>query len=196
MTELAARTIEADIHRLEVGLRQLKIQYDMFFNGALAHEPFELRRDIERIIQRYRTANVGKYSHRFHLNALFSRYNSYSELWNKTVRAREEGDRRQQAGIPGENTPAKCRISDPAKDQGTLRLLHAHYEKLSQKTGGPREIPFDKFVRGISQQAAKLRARTGCDQIELRVETENEKVRLKARPVGSSRQTVRGGTGR
>ena len=86
-------SIEADIHRLEIGIRQLKMQYDMFFAGSLPREPFELRSELESLIRRNSNATIGKYAHRFHFNTLVSRFNTLSELWCKTLRAREEGER-------------------------------------------------------------------------------------------------------
>ena len=86
--------IEDDIAKLVVGLKQLKVQYDMFFNGALPRQPLEMRSNINRIIRRYENAHIQQYHHRFHFNTLVGRYNSLSELWSKTLRNREQGDRR------------------------------------------------------------------------------------------------------
>ena len=50
MTVVRPNTLEALLHRFDVALRELKVKYDQFFAGALDRQPFELRAEIERII--------------------------------------------------------------------------------------------------------------------------------------------------
>jgi hypothetical protein len=44
--------IDAELERLQVGLRQLKVQYDMFFAGSLPRPPVELRSELDKIVKR------------------------------------------------------------------------------------------------------------------------------------------------
>ena len=44
---------EAEMHRLSMEIRQLKIQYDMFFAGSLDREPFVLRGRIQTSFKRH-----------------------------------------------------------------------------------------------------------------------------------------------
>ena len=188
MSERQSVGIEEDIERLEVGLRQLKIQYDMFFAGAVPKQPTELRSELERLIRRYANAPLRKYAHRFHFNSLAARYNSLSELWAKTLKGIEEGERQahgltEKASSQEQRVLAKCRIRDAIREQEILRLLHARFLEARKKAGGNGgSVGFDSFVRGISQQAERLRETSGCDQIELRLVVHEGKVLLKARP--------------
>ena len=91
MHDVVSTELDADLARLQSGIRQLKIQYDMFFAGSIPRQPFELRGEIEKIIRRYSSTPIQKYAPRFHFNSLVSRFNSLSELWAKTIRALEEG---------------------------------------------------------------------------------------------------------
>ena len=52
MQEVVSPEFDADIARLEKGIRQLKIQYDMFFAGSIPKQPLELRNELEKIIRR------------------------------------------------------------------------------------------------------------------------------------------------
>ena len=179
-------SIEADISRLESGIRQLKIKYDMFFAGSLPLQPVELREEIERLILRNSTEPIQRYAHRFHFNSLVNRFNSLSELWGKTIRSREEGER----PIPAvahfrdnrRNDPNRCTISDPEKDRAELKKLHAHYlAERCRAEGKTPNISFEKFVKGISGQASRLRKKSDCPRIELRIVVEDDRVHLKAR---------------
>ena len=180
--------IETDIERLEVGIRQLKIQYDMFFAGAIPRQPVELRTELERLIKRYSNAPIRKYAHRFHLNSLASRFNSLSELWAKTLRGLEEGERSAQASperpqLPEEHVLARCRFQDPVTEQETLKLLHARYLEARRKAEGHAgKISFESFLRGVASQADRLRQSSGCSNVELRLVLHEGKVLLKARP--------------
>ena len=184
--EASTASIESDIARLETRLRELKVQYDMFFNGALPREPFELRHDIERLIKRYSNAPIRKYAQRFHFNSLVSRFNSLSELWTKTIRTLEEGERPAPGSVgrgDGEKILTSCRIHDPVKEQELLRFLHSRFLEARRKIGGANgKVSFREFVRGVSSQAKVLRERSGCDEVELRIIVVDRKVHLRARP--------------
>jgi hypothetical protein len=180
-------SIEADLRRLEVGIRQLKVQYDMFFAGALKREPFELRAEIDRIIKRHANSPIQKYAQRFHLNTLISRYNSLSELWGKTIRSREEGDRPAPALAdregPREQLVARCRFHDSSTDQAELQRLYRRFVETRQRlAAGKRVVSFEKFAQGVSNQSARLQKQSGCAEIELRVVVHDQKVLVKARP--------------
>lgn len=179
--------IEADLQRLEVGIRQVKVQYDMFFAGALNREPIELRGQIDRIIKRHANSPIQKYAQRFHLNTLVSRFNSLSELWGKTIRSREEGDRPAPAMTdlegPREQLVARCRFQDPSTNQAELKRLYTRFAETRRRLdAGKRVVSFEKFALGVSNQSERLRKQSGCAEIELRVVVHDHKVLVKARP--------------
>lgn len=179
--------IEEDIARLEVGIRQLKRQYDMFFAGALDHEPIELRSRLQRLIRRYSDTPIQKYAHRFHFNAMVSRFNSLSELWSKTMRCREEGDRRNHSLADRyqirERLLARCRVNNGQYDEEALHRLHKKFtEARRAENGGKKPVSYEKFVKGISNQTRRLQKESGCAEIELRVVISDQEVQVKARP--------------
>jgi hypothetical protein len=51
----------------------------------------------------------------------------------------------------------------------------------SRLTGRDAAVTYDRFVRGITAQAERLRNSAGCGEIELRLVVEDDKVQLKAR---------------
>jgi hypothetical protein len=179
--------LDGDVLRLETGIRQLKIQYDMFFAGSIPKQPLELRGELERIIKRNSVTPIRKYAARFHFNALVSRFNTLSELWAKTLRALEEGDRpapavADRAGS-AEQIVARCTVKDPAKERELLKLLHARLLEARKKAGDATgRLSFESFVLSISAQAEKMREKTGCDKVDLRVIVVDRKVMVKARP--------------
>jgi hypothetical protein len=185
--DVESAELDADLGRLESGIRQLKIQYDMFFAGSVPKQPLELRGELERIIRRHSTAPIRRYAARFHFNALVSRFNSMSELWAKTLRGLEEGDRPAPAvadrASNSEQILARCMVTDPGAERDILKLLHGRLLDARKKSGEPTDrLSFENFVATVSSQAQKMREKTGCDKVDLRVIVVDRKVTVKARP--------------
>jgi len=185
--DVVSTEVEGDVPRLESGIRQLKSQYDMFFAGSIPKQPLELRSELERIIRRHSATPIRKYAARFHFNALVSRFNSLSELWAKTIRSLEEGDRpapavADRAGA-SEQIVARCTVKDPAAERDMLKLLHTRLLDARKKAGDSNgKLSFESFVLSVAAQAGKMRDKTGCDKVDLRVVVVDRKVLVKARP--------------
>ena len=181
-----AREIEADIARLETGIRQLKVQYDMFFAGSLKLPPREAHASLAKLVKKHMNTSMTQYAQRFHFNALVSRYNSLSELWGKTVRTMEEGDRGAPVNLrraEREQLVAQCRVRDPRRDDDAMRELYKCFVEARRKSGTEQKSPtYDKFVRGVAGHADRLRKNSGCGEIELRLVVRDDKVQLKAKP--------------
>lgn len=179
--------MDEDLQRLELNIRQLKIQFDMYFAGGLKKPPYQLRSSVNKIIKYYAEARVGKYRQRFHFNSLVSRFNVLSELWSKRIRDLEEGTRRTPVML--DRTRARlvavCKVEDPARQQEALREIHEAFVAERQATGQERPISFQKFLQGVAAQTSQLRKNSECGEIELRVVVSEGKVQLKARGVKS-----------
>ena len=63
--EEAASPIEEALGKIEVGIRHLKIQQDMFLSGHLPRQPFEARKDIETLIESLKRVHFQRFSERF-----------------------------------------------------------------------------------------------------------------------------------
>lgn len=87
--EEAANT-EKQLTRLEDDIRKLKIDFDIYFNGATKRPPLEARARLESFIKRIADNRNLSYQQRYQLNMLVSRFTSYRELWRRTLRAKGE----------------------------------------------------------------------------------------------------------
>ena len=188
MSAIEQRQIDEDLNRIDVGIRQLKVQYDMFKAGSLKTEPRELRAQLERLIRKYAHSSIGNYAQNFRFNALSSRFTSFAELWNKRVRSREEGEYRhiseaERLGIK-ERIVARCRVVEPDASQTDLRRMHSRFVDAQRRIGiKEAKIPnYDSFQRSIASQTHKLRREVGCDAVELRLIERDNGVQIKARP--------------
>src|SRR5262249_43370790 len=79
------------MQRLETELHELEAEYNMFFAGRLPKPPWETRARVEALVKQYDRAYIQNYGDRFRFTTLQSRFAAFIELWDRGLRAREEG---------------------------------------------------------------------------------------------------------
>jgi hypothetical protein len=80
--------IDNQIARLEDDIRKLKIDFDIFFNGASKRPPLEARARLDSFIKRVADNRNLSYAQRYQFNTLVARFTSYRELWRRTLKAK------------------------------------------------------------------------------------------------------------
>jgi hypothetical protein len=92
--ELSKRdeTVQLDqqLGKLEDDIRKLKIDFDIYFNGATKRPPLEARARLESTFKRIADNRNMSYAQRYFLNTLTSRFTSYRELWRRQLKTRGE----------------------------------------------------------------------------------------------------------
>ena len=83
--------INDDLDILERSFRQLQIEWEKFFGGVEKKPPTDLRARVEALIKKYAYAEIRNNGERFRYQTLSTRYATFNELWNKRMRAIEEG---------------------------------------------------------------------------------------------------------
>jgi hypothetical protein len=187
MTKAAApSTIDKDLKRLEVELKQLEAEYNMFFSGRLPRPPWETRGRVEALVKLYDRTYIANYGDRFRFTTLQSRYAAFIDLWDRGMRAREEGrpgpfsqQRRATQRDPEYRVLHVAAFRDPVHEIDKLTDL---YESLSEarRSVGADQVPFHKFAELVKTQVKKLRA-TGSPEVAFRVAVRDGKVNFTAR---------------
>jgi hypothetical protein len=181
--------VERDLQRLEAELKRLEAEYNMFFAGRLAKPPWETRSRVETLVKQYDRAYIQNYGDRFRFTTLQSRYAAFIDLWDRGLRAREEGRSgpfvHARADRPVEPERPKDRILHVAAFQDPLRemdKLHDLYESLAEarRETGDESVPFHKFADLVKNQVKKLR-QTGSSEVAFRVAVKDGKVSFTAR---------------
>jgi len=85
-----AAEISRQILRIEDEIRKLKIDFDIYFNGAAKRPPLEARARLEASLKRIADDRNLNYAQRYHFNSLISRFNSYRELWRRNLKKKGE----------------------------------------------------------------------------------------------------------
>jgi len=182
-------TFDRDLTRLEADLKQLEAEYNMFFSGRLPKPPWDTRSRVEAEVKRIDRGHIPNTGDRFRFSTLQSRYAAFIDLWDRGLRAREEGRPGPFAQKPSSLEPSKrgpedriLRVSsfrDPVREIDKLTDL---YESLAEarREVGEDAPPFHKFAELVKTQVKKLRD-GGSPEVAFRVAVKDGKVNFTAR---------------
>ena len=84
-------TVERELKALEIEMRRLEAEYNMYFAGRSPRPPVETRRRVTGMVRQLDRQQLSNYAERFRFTALQTRFQSFTELWDRTMRARDEG---------------------------------------------------------------------------------------------------------
>jgi hypothetical protein len=200
-------TIDEELSQLERDIRQLKIEYEMYFGGGRKRPPTEIEWRVELVVKRYaeRSGEL-KYGQRFRYNNLTQTYAKYKDLFRKRLAQREEGKVQRHFGAAAkaiEAERAKVQVNavtDPvsganAADATMFRMVCSEPDKESEKvdqlyaaflqakkaageeTGKVTKAGFSEFVR---KKTKDLQEKKNCRDVEYVVEVIDGQVKLKA----------------
>jgi hypothetical protein len=188
-------SIEQELQRLEAELKRLEAEYNMFFSGRLPKPPMETRRRVEALVKHYDRAHIQNYGDRFRFSTLQSRFSALVDLWDRGLRAREEGRPGPFVVTRAEKPPdidrPKDRIvhvttfHDPFREMERLEEL---YQSLAaaRREVGQEVVPFHKFAELVKTQVSKLQ-KTGISEVAFRVAVKDGKVSFVARALKDSK---------
>ncbi|HEX4346701.1 MAG TPA: hypothetical protein VHZ73_03975 [Vicinamibacterales bacterium] len=181
--------IERDLQQLAVDLKQLEAEYNMFFSGRLPKPPWETRARIDVMVNQYDRGYIQNYGDRFRFHTLQARYAAFIDLWDKGLRAREEGrpgpfaqkpkDIAQKPKAPEDRIVHVAAFRDPMREMDKLHDLYDAMADARNEVGG-ETVPFHKFVELVKGQVKKFRD-GGAPEVAFRVAVKDGKVNFTAR---------------
>jgi hypothetical protein len=189
---VGARTIvsyQTEIDQLDRDLRKLLIDFERFFNGALPVPPEDDRQSIEGRIRALRGQAVLPPADHFRLGALEARFSSFSQLYRRRLVQREVGSVAAAHAAHGHSEPATVEI-DERLDQAAVLSL---FRQLGSRGAGDPELELEAFRAYLGRQFARIRERSGCTRVAMRVVEEDGRMRLRARPLGRAAPRRKGG---
>jgi hypothetical protein len=188
--------IDGDLAALDTELRRLEAEYNMFFAGRLPRPPAETRSRVTRMVKRLDRLHIPNYADRFRFTTLQARYAAFVELWDRGLRAREEGrpgpftrPARQGAstadGHPAERIVHVAAFHDPMREIDKLQDLYDRVVE-ARRSIGEEAVPFHRFAELIKQQVKQLRQQ-GSPEVAFRVTVKEGKVRFTAKGLRGGR---------
>jgi hypothetical protein len=190
--------IEEELNRLEVLIRQLKQQYDIFFSGAAPRQPFETRKEVDTLVKTLGATRMQRFADRYRYNSLAGRFQTYCELWSKMLRTREEGVRggtrvgpppappapAAPAPPPSEQVVFRSRFRDPTVEDDSFKTFYDRYIEAKRAAGdGGQVVAYSTFLKQIAQKTEAIKVKSGCASVAYSIVVREGAVTLKAAPV-------------
>ena len=185
-----AADFERELSLLEAEIKKLEAEYNMYFAGRLQRPPWEMRKRVEGLVKQLDRAHIPNYGQRFRFTTLQSRFAKSLDLWDRGLRAREEGrpgpfaqprpvEEKAKPPRPEDRVVHVASFEDPLKE---MEKVHQLYDNLAQarKEAGQEAIPFHKFADLIKNQVKSLKEK-GSPEVAFRVAVKDGKVALTAR---------------
>ena len=183
-------TPDEQLTRLEEDIRRLRIEFDIFFNGAAKRPPYDTKGRVETLLKRLGDDRTLTFAQRYRYNSLAARYNAFRDLWRRTMQGREEGrdpasaaraQTKKETGV--EIAPVSIVCADAHKEIEVVKNLYTSLLEAKEKCGEPTEnISFPKFHRLVAQKADGLKEKSGCERVRFSVSVEDGHVSFKAKP--------------
>jgi hypothetical protein len=181
-------TIDEELTQLEDSLRKLKIEYEVYFNGASKRPPTDLQWRVEGIIKKYSESQRLSYAHRFRYNALAQRFAVFSDLWRQRLKRKDESPRRPPVTETAVHSPKhdngtfRVNWNDPASEPEKMDKLFSAMVSAKKLCGEPvDQLSVDAFRKFVCNKTTELKRTFKCEQVQYVVEVEKGRVSLKAK---------------
>ncbi|HEX8746137.1 MAG TPA: MXAN_5187 C-terminal domain-containing protein [Pyrinomonadaceae bacterium] len=182
-------TVEDQLTRLEEDIRKLKIEFDIYFNGASKRPPYDTKNRVETVFKRLGDDRSLTFAQRFRLNTLTARYTAFRELWRRTMQGREEGRdpvsqarAQQQTEHDVEEFRSTVICSDAHSDVQSVRELYdALVEAKRRCNESIDDLSFPRFHHLIASKTDSLKESLNCDRVRFSVDVEGGRVNFKAK---------------
>lgn len=180
---------ERELDALAADLRRLESEYTKFFAGRVARPPLDARAHVDREFRKWDRRAPDNATARFRLQTLQSRYSSFIELWDRAIRAREEGRPGPLVArrVSTDESPRldsevfAAVLHDPKAQPDTLRGLYDAMMEARKQTGHD-VVPYERFADLVRGQVERLRE-SGATDVMFRVSVNEGRPNLTARPV-------------
>ncbi len=190
VTHDATPTVDEQLGRLEEDVRRLKVEFDIYFNRAAKRPPYDTKSRVETLIKRLADDRSLSFAQRYRYNSVVARFNSFRELWRRTMQEREEGRdaaasarmnaRVEANAVAAESVTFVCQ--DAHRDVPLVRDLYDALVEAKKKCGeSVDDLSFPRFHRLVAQKADALKDRAGCEQVRFSIDVEGGRVSFKAK---------------
>lgn len=183
-------TPDEQLTRLEDDIRRLRIEFDIFFNGAAKRPPYDTKGRVETLLKRLGDDRTLTYAQRYRYNSLAARYNAFRDLWRRTMQGREEGRDPMSAARASANREKDAEevelvsftCADAHREVEVVKNLYTSLIDAKRRCGeSTQDLSFPKFHRLIASKADGIKEQLGCERVQFSVAIEGGHVSFKAR---------------
>ncbi|MFN2530068.1 MAG: MXAN_5187 C-terminal domain-containing protein [Pyrinomonadaceae bacterium] len=178
---------DEQLTRLEDDIRRLKVEFDIYFNGAAKRPPYDTKSRVETLLKRLGDDRTLNFTQRYRYNSFAARYNAFRDLWRRTMQGREEGRDPISAAratikdnVTTEASAQSFVCNDATRDVETVKNLYDALVEAKRRCGESTDLSFPRFHRLVAEKAEGLKDRTGCEKIKFSIGVEGGHVSFKA----------------
>lgn len=196
------KDVDDDLQKLEIDIRQYKIEFEQYFGGGKKRPPNDTEWRIEQMMKRYgdRSAELN-YGQRFRYGNLTQTYVKFRDIFRKRVKKREEAslaaDRHfgEAARKIEAERAAKRKVSampavavicnDPVHEPQNVEKIFAAFREAIDRAGeSGKSLSRQQFEQFLRQKVDQFHKQKGNRNVEFVVSVEGGKAHLKARVRG------------
>lgn len=173
--------IDKDLTRLDDGIRRLKIDYEMYFNGGSLRLPIDSHWHVEKLVQQYADSQKLNFAQRFRYKSLIQKLSSYNKLWLQKLKDQEKSHGSSPHEEIFNESVTRITCYNPSREPKKVDQLFKAIVEAKQKNGENIDsldpLAFKKFVQ---DETKRLQRSLDCKKIQYVVNVEKGKVKLKA----------------
>jgi len=201
--------IDQSLNDLEQAITKLKLDFDRYFGGGEKTSPERARDRLAGFVKQLGAVQMQTSGQRFRYQTLVSRFYTYNELWNKLLRAKEEGTSlvavsarlpRHRGAAPAPEKPAperpaavrpaapppdpdRCVFSSGLDNQQVAKFFDRFVELRTGTGEGAGKLSLQSFQKLVQSQIQQISKKHGSETVEFRLTVKDGKVQMSAKPV-------------
>ena len=182
---------DLEIKRFETQLRQLRLTFELYFQGIERRSPEIQRNQFHKELLRFQsTSSDWPTALRYRIKAMVQSFTSYDQKWRRELTAIEKGtSRRDRLRAVQQKSATATPLSIPAPmtspheqnlDKQRLEKLYKAYVQARQMAGQKTSLTFENLAKKLRTQLPALQKKHPGKNIDFRVVVQNGKAQLKA----------------
>ncbi len=189
-----SREVDKLLNDMDITIKKLKIEYDIFFAGGKKTPPENMKMKVEKMIQRLLDEKGMSFAQKFRFNTLVARYNVYKELWRKKLKQIEEGGRERDEKVIEEllsknltNYPQREEVNSivttsPENQKDEIKDFYKTIVKKHQEvTGKEPSFKFEQFYNFVERKTNEYKKKYKCKGVEFDIKVDGKNVKIVTR---------------
>ncbi|HEY7546555.1 MAG TPA: MXAN_5187 C-terminal domain-containing protein, partial [Blastocatellia bacterium] len=169
MDQKVENPIDQELDRLEVDMRRLKIEYDIYFNGGTVRPPLDTKGRVETTIKRLYDMRGMTFGQRFRYNGLVARYNVMREMHRRQEQDHDQSGRppTAEAAAAMRNRVMTIRCHDPRRQTDKVSEIYNQLI-IAKRDCGERidGLTLDVFSKFLTARANQIKRDLSSDEID------------------------------
>jgi hypothetical protein len=180
---MGAKTVTASdpIDALANELKELKKNYELYFQGIERIEPAREREKFKKRLRELLSQNDRNTGRKFRLQGLQASLVTYENHWNRICTQIEEGTYKRHlqriASAKSEDAPAPSQSpADP------MQKLYEDYVSIQTQLGKKADLSKDALEKTVQKQIAAVKQKHACQEVDVQLTMQNGKATLRVVP--------------